>query len=135
MMEFGRPCRQGFAQALAEAAFREIVTEEDDLIRARWNAMTSHQHNVLRAIAGASRGLSTRDSLNAFSLRSSAAATQTAKAFLEEGIIVAAKTPTGYAFDNPFMRAWVILNALPDVGIVKPITWQPRATTSVRPAP
>jgi hypothetical protein len=114
------------AEALAAAAFREIVVEEDDMIRARWNAMTSHQQNVMRAIAAGEKGLSTRDTINRFSLRSSAAATQTARSFLEEGLIVAAKTPTGYGFDLPFMRAWVILHALPDIGITHPVTWQVR---------
>lgn len=30
----------------------------------------------------------------------------------------------GYAIDSPFVRGWVLLRAVPDLGILPPLPWR-----------
>ncbi len=114
----------GAAASDVEAALREIVSEENDLYLTMWRNLTALQQNVLRAIAAADAGLTTRDVLRRFALGSSGAAVNAATAMVESGLLVRedahtgerVSTPTGYAFDSPFFRAWVWWNALQDLG-------------------
>jgi hypothetical protein len=107
-----------------EAALKEIVAEENDLYLTMWRNLTTLQQNVLRAIAAADRGLTTRDVLRRFALGSSGAAVNAATAMVEAGLLLRedahsgerVATPTGYAFDSPFFLAWVWWNALEDMG-------------------
>jgi|GEM_PF-347372 len=116
-------------------ALREIVAEENDLYFGIWRKLTVLQQNVLRAVAVADGGLTTRDVLRRFALNSSGAATNAANALVASDILVRedvhsgwrVDTPTGYAFDSPFFRAWVWWNALPDLG--------PTLTGTVREGP
>lgn len=109
---------------VVERAFLEIVQEEDDPIRAFWAELTPHKQNVLRAVAAATKGLTTRPTLQAFSLSSSSAVSQAAARFVDDGVLTKGG-PSGYLFDSPFMRGWVVVHALPDLGIRLPATFRP----------
>jgi hypothetical protein len=50
----------------------------------------------------------------------------TAKALLEDGRLVKTTGGSGYVFDNPFGRGWVVRHALPDLGLSLP--WTHRAS-------
>lgn len=113
-------------------AFEEIVLEEDDLIRAIWEDLTALQQNVLRAAAAATEGLTTATTIERFSLGSTGSAANASRALVEKGILVRARGGTGYAFDNPFVRGWIVANALPDLGIYLPMTFI-AATPSTEP--
>jgi hypothetical protein len=105
-------------------ALREIVAEENDLHHSVWRGLTSLQQNVLRAIALADGGLTSKNVLRQFSLGSSGAATNAAAALVEADVLtrtdaysgLRVHTPTGYAYDSPFFLAWVWWNALQDLG-------------------
>ncbi len=99
-------------------AFREILEEEDDLWRSLWEQLTPHQQNVLRAVAAGTDGLTTKVTLERFSLGSSGSATNSAAALVEVGRLLKAEGGTGYAFDSPYFRGWVILHALADIGFL-----------------
>jgi hypothetical protein len=107
-----------------EAALREIVEEEHDIHLTQWRRLTGLKQNVLRAIAAAEGGLSTRDVIRRFALGSSGSAINAANAMVDAGMLLRedaltrerVDTPTGYAFDSPFFRAWVWWNALQDMG-------------------
>lgn len=107
-----------------EAAVREIVAEEQDIHLRQWRGLTVLQQNVLRAVAAADSGLSTRSVIRQFSLGSSGSAINAANAMVASGLLLRedaftrerVSTPTGYAFDSPFFRAWVWWNALQDLG-------------------
>jgi hypothetical protein len=107
-----------------EAALREVVAEESDLLHMQWRGLTPLQQNVLRAVAAAESGLTTRQVMQRFSLGSTGAASNAATALVENGLLIRedahgggrVATPTGYAFDSPFFRAWVWWNALQDLG-------------------
>lgn len=132
IVELARKCadrsRTGGAatEATVEAAYRELIEEKDDGIRTWWDGLTANQQNVLRAVAGSSAGLTTAQTRKAYSLPSSGTATNTARAFVEDGRLVKAEGGSGYVFDNPFVRGWVVGHALPDLGMKLP--WTHRAT-------
>jgi hypothetical protein len=108
------------------AAFEELVAEQDPQWGATWNGLTALQQNVLRAVAGASSGLTTGAVLSHFSLGATGTATNAAGALIERELLVkTSEAPSGYAFDNPFFRGWVIARALPDVGLHLPVTHHP----------
>jgi len=111
-------------QECPERAFQEIVEEEFDLLRARWGGLTALQQNVLRAVAAARQGLTSRETLRRFALGPSGTASNAAAALVTSGLLVRedpytrgrVSTPTGYDFDSPFFRAWVLQNTLTDIG-------------------
>lgn len=110
-------------EALVAVAFVEVVREEDDPLRALWNGYSGTQQNVLRAVAEGTEALTSAGTLRGFALRSSAAAAQAAASLVERGTLEQV-APGHYRFDSPFQRGWVVLHALPDLGIHRPPTWR-----------
>lgn len=112
-------------QQHVDNALSEITEEESDLFYRRWQKATAHQQNVLRAIAANQGGLTTRDVLRRFSLGASGTVANTAAALMEEGLLTRrnaytgqpVETASGYEFDNPFFKTWIIRKTLPDIGI------------------
>jgi hypothetical protein len=86
--------------------------------------MTSHQQDVLRAVAGAQAGLTSRETLERFALPASGTVSNTAAALVAEDILVKADAAPGYEFESPFFRGWVVSRALPDLGVERPATWR-----------
>ena len=101
-------------------AFGEILEEQDDLWRSLWEQLTPLQQNVLRAVAASTDGLTTQVTLERFSLGSSGSATNSAAALVEVGRLLKAEGGSGYGFDSPYFRGWVILHALADIGFLPP---------------
>lgn len=108
-----------------EYVFNEIVAEENDLLYSRWNSLTLHQQNVLRAVAAGQKGLTTQETIMKYSLGPSGTVSNTATALVKAGYLVRddaytrkrIATPTGYDFDSPFFKAWVIQHTLSDIGL------------------
>jgi hypothetical protein len=122
---FDQACGSGEAtEETVQRAFVEIVEEEDGPIRAWWSNLKPRQQNVVRAIAGADAGLTTAAVLRRYTLGSSSHVTQTAMALLQGGYLVRGG-PSGYLFDSPFVRGWIVHHTLPDVGLHLPVTWRP----------
>ena len=103
-----------------DAAFDDVVAEQEPLLLARWGELTGLQQNVLRAVAADSEGLTRASSLSRFGLPSSGSASNTAAAMIDDGILVRGDSRTGYAFDSPFFRRWVQRTTLGDVGLGEP---------------
>jgi hypothetical protein len=109
-----------------ERAFEEIVDEEHDLHYRAWLSLTVHQQNVLRAVAASEKGLTTRETLSRFALGSSGTVINTINSLIKTGYLVRddaytrtkVSTPTGYDFDSPFFKAWVLRHTMPDIGAV-----------------
>jgi len=105
--------------------FNEIVAEENDLLYACWNSLTVHQQNVLRAVVASQKGLTTQETITKFSLGPSGTVCNTAAALVNAGHLIRddaytrkrIATPTGYDFDSPFFKAWVIQYTLSDIGL------------------
>ena len=105
-------------------AMREIVAEEHDLYHSVWRGLTALQQNVLRAVASAEAGLTSKHVLQAYSLGSSGAVIHSVRTLVSSGLLsridaysgARVATPTGYAFDSPYFHAWVWWNTLADMG-------------------
>ena len=98
-------------------AFMELIEEKDEGVRIWWSSLTQVQQNVLRAVAGSTAGLTSGQTRVRFSLPSTGSASNAAKALLNAGHLVRTDNGSGYVFDNPFVRGWVVMHALKDVGI------------------
>lgn len=103
-------------------AYVEIIEDMDDSIRTWWNTLTRQQQNVLRAVAGSGTGLTTGETRRKFSLGQSGTPTNAAASLLRDGHLVRTDNGSGYVFDSPFVRGWVIIHALPDMGLALPAT-------------
>jgi len=109
-----------------DEAFREIVEEEFDLLFSHWDSLTAHQQNVLRAVAASPKGLTTRESLKRFGLGTSGTAVNTANTLVKGGYLIKndpyshkrVTSSTGYEFDSPFFKSWVMKNTLADIGMI-----------------
>lgn len=108
-----------------EHAFEEIVAEEHDLLYECWLSLTAHQQNILRAVAAGEKGLTTRETLAKFTLGSSGTVTNTVNSLIKAGHLIRqdaytrtkVTTPTGYDFDSPFFKDWVVRHTLSDIGL------------------
>jgi hypothetical protein len=105
------------------AAFSEIVDEESDAYGERWSRFTGHQQNVLRAVAASPDGLTTDHARRAFTLGATGTVSNTLAHFVDDGLLVRSANGSGYAFDDPFFRGWVVTRALVDVGQQFPMTY------------
>jgi len=111
-------------ESLVEESFRDIVSDEDVIARTLWGGLTQHQQEVLRAVAGAQAGLTSRETLKRFALPASGTVSNTAGTLVADDLLVRAESAPGYDFESPFFRGWVVSRTLPDVGVERPITWR-----------
>jgi hypothetical protein len=109
---------------LVDRGFRDVVADEDVIARTLWEGLTPHQQDVLRAVAGAKTGLTSRETLERFALPSSGTVSNTAQALVADDLLVKVEGAPGYDFESPFFRGWVVTRALPDVGVERPATWR-----------
>lgn len=116
------------------ASYVELIDDQDDSIRNWWSSLTALQQNVLRAVAGSSAGLTTADTRRKFGLESSGSVTRAASALAGEGHLIRTDNGSGYVFDSPFVRGWVIIHALPDIGVELAATHIASETSEYRPA-
>jgi hypothetical protein len=129
VVQLARACWRAWSKGvrvpdLVEAAFRDIVAEEEVIALTVWDGLTARQQDVLRAVAGASAGLTTRETGDRFSLPASGTVSNTAAALVDAELLVKADVPPGYDFESPFFRGWVVIRTLPDIGIERPPTWR-----------
>ena len=100
------------------AAFSELVDDMDDAFHAQWEDASAIQCDVLRAVAAARSGLTTEQTRAGFALPASGSVTKAATTLVDERRLVKAEwAPSGYVFDSPYFRGWVIRNALGDIGM------------------
>lgn len=104
-----------------DAAFAEILEDDEDATQRWWADLTVPQQNVLRAVAGAATGLTARVTRQQFGLRASTMTT--VQGLVAVGVMRKTAHGSGYMFDDPFLRGWVVSRALPDLGIVQPATF------------
>jgi len=109
--------RRAEARTVA-TAFGELIDDMDDAFHAQWEDASTIQRDVLRAVAATRAGLTTEQTRAAFALPASGSTTKAAATLVAERRLQKAdEAPSGYAFDNPYFRGWVIRNALGDIGM------------------
>lgn len=122
-----------FGKATAEHVtdgFQQIVLSEDAPVRALWAELSPLQQNVLRAASVSASGLTTGAVRRRFGLGDTGPASKAAATLVARSLLV--KTDAGYLYDNPFVRGWVIANALADAGVAVPLTHMPSAEPAQR---
>ncbi len=120
--------------ALAAAAFADVVADQADPFRGTWDGLALGRQQVARAIAAADAGLTTAATRVRFGLGVSGPVTKAVQALAAQRLVVRDPSmPSGWAFDNPFFRGWVVANALPDMGLSLPITHRPNSESRVAP--
>ncbi len=119
--ELGRQGGESTPEERVRRALERVVAEEEDVMRAVWDNLTEHQQDVLRAVAWNGAGLTAAETLERFALGHGGTARNSALALVGRGLLRKADTTSGYAFDSPFVRAWVVRQALPDVGVRVPV--------------
>jgi hypothetical protein len=72
------------------------------------------QQNALRALASLPDRVYSKETLDRFSLNSTAAMARSIDGLIQRGLIV--KMNGDMTFDSPFFRAWVERTVLPDTG-------------------
>ncbi len=107
------------AAVVVRAALARVVAEEDAPLRAQWANLTPVQQNVLRAVAWGGGGIAAKDTLERFGLSYGGTARNTGLALVDRGLLARDDdAPSGFSFESPFARAWVVSNALPDAGVL-----------------
>jgi hypothetical protein len=101
-------------------AMDNVVAAQAALLESIWMQLSALQQNVLRAVAADTDGLTTAASLRKYGIASSGSATNAATALVNAAHLLKSGTESGYAFDSPFFRRWVVTHTLADVG-VRPI--------------
>jgi len=57
-----------------------------------------------------------------FALEQTGSISKTVTRFVAEGVLVRTAHGSGYMFDDPFVRGWVLVHAVPDFGLRLPAT-------------
>ncbi len=108
--------------AAVAAAYVEIVDEEADSTQRWWSQLTRVQQKVLRAVAASPQGLTTGATRARFALEQTGSISKTLTRFVADGAVVRTAHGSGYTFDDPFVRGWVLVHAVPDLGLQLPAT-------------
>lgn len=96
-----------------DGALHDVVREEDPVIRATWQVLTTHQQNVLRAVAAGGERLFATATRERFGLPTSSTVAAAVDALEARAILY--RGEDGVGFDSPFFRLWVERETLQDV--------------------
>jgi hypothetical protein len=83
----------------------DIVRGDRGVFERLWDSLTPHQQNVLRAVAGGTRALTSAETRKRYGLLSGSAVSQALDALVARGLL--ARTEGATTFDDPFFCAWV----------------------------
>jgi hypothetical protein len=95
-----------------EAALNDIVRAEGAVYRSIWEGLPAMQQNALRALASLPDRVYSKETLDRFSLNSTAAMARSIDGLIQRGLVL--KVSGDVVFDSPFFRAWVECTVLPD---------------------
>lgn len=128
LVEVSRVTSRATSEEVAEA-FTQIVRGADAPYRALWAGLSRLQQQVLRVLAVRAAGLTTAAVRRDFGLTAaSGSLAKAAQTLVVRNLLVAENG--GYVYDDPFMRGWVILSALPDLGRTLPVLHSPVASNN-----
>ena len=113
---YARGLARGGASADEGAlAIRDVVREEDPVIRTIWSDLTAHQQNVLRAVASGAEQILSTATRQRFGLPTSSTVAAAVDAMRKRGILTRDHEDGAIHFDSPFVRLWVEWEVLQDV--------------------
>lgn len=94
-------------KGLAEAALEEIVREEDDFLRPQLDSLSNLQKDILRAVAGGVKEITSKETIARFGFPPSSNLAYHLRTLVGNDVLEKGKE--GYRFDNPFLKHWVLL--------------------------
>lgn len=98
-----------------DAALADVVREEDPIVRAIWTNLTPLQQNVLRAVASGPEQLFSSATRRHFGLSTTSSMATAVEALEKRGLLVRDAETGAVGYDSPFVRRWVVDEALGDV--------------------
>jgi len=96
-----------------ETALDALIRAEGGVYRTLWDRLSPGQKDALRAVASRPERLYTTEVIHRFGLGSTSGMARAVEALVSQGLL--ARRPGGADVDNPFFRAWVQRELLPDV--------------------
>lgn len=125
--ELGRE-RPDLTPAMVDEAMLVVVRQRAGAYEAYWkdSQLTKVQQNLLRAVAAVGAGLTRREVIEKYGLSSASTAVKAIGRLEERTVLL--REGNQVVFDDPFLRAWVVMNALPDVGDRFEISYVPPRT-------
>lgn len=121
---FGMASAAGeLTEQMIDRAYEAIIEEDKAYFLSEWQQLTAHQQNVLRALAQDEKKLTGDGARNRYNLPASGSVTNSLKALLERGTVYEIETPPGYAYDNPYFKAWVRMRNIDDIGLPKKLNF------------
>lgn len=113
---YGRGLVQGAVSGEDVApALRDVVREEDPVIRTIWSNLTSHQQNVLRAVASGADQIFSTAVRRRYGLPTSSTVAAAVDALEKRGILARDEDGGTILFESPFVRLWVEREAAQDL--------------------
>jgi len=100
-----------------EGGVRAVIRQRRPQYELAWKDLVALQQNCLRAVASGERRLTSLATRTRYSLGDSSRVAKAVATLVERSVLL--RADRGYAFDDPFFRAWVIDAALPDLGVVR----------------
>jgi hypothetical protein len=97
-----------------EAAFDDVVRNEDPIIRALWNELPGHQQDVLRVVALGAEQLYSAETRDRYGLPAASSVQRAVGSLIGRGLLV--RSGDEIVFDSPFVEAWVGREVAPDLG-------------------
>lgn len=109
------PSRAKVTMTMVEEAYERIVHASDAPYRAMWNSLSPLQQQLMRLLTTRASGLTSASTRREFGITVASGSIVTGLgALVDRGVVV--KRDARYEYDDPFMRGWVALNALADIG-------------------
>jgi hypothetical protein len=106
--------------AYAPRGLERLVQEQAALYEMIWSKLTARQQMVLRAIAAEGDvQITSADTLHRYRIGAKSSVQSTVDALVEAEHLVRI-APGRYEFDDPFLRRWVQVYGLPDIGAPTP---------------
>ena len=87
------------------AALSDIVRGDRGVFERLWSHLSPHHRDVLRAVAGGARALTSGEVRRRYGLRSASAVSQAVDTLIGRGLL--ARRAGRVTFDDPFLGAWV----------------------------
>lgn len=110
----GRGVGRPLTEKDVAAAFDDVLDNEEPAIRALWHELPAHQQDVLRVIALGADQLFSAATRDRYGLPAASSVQRAVEGLLGRSLVV--KEDDRLVFDSPFVRAWVLREAAPDLG-------------------
>jgi AAA+ ATPase superfamily predicted ATPase len=102
-----------------DLATRDVVREEDPVIRTIWSDLTAHQQNVLRSVASGVEQIFSTSTRQRFGLPTSSTVAAAVDALEKRGVLTRNADDGSIHFESPFVRLWVEGEVLQDVPMME----------------